>query len=364
MADTADETIETATVEAPPELEMAEEAGALVAEGDELVEDSLEGELSQDEIDSLLGIAGSEEASSTGIQAVINSSRVTYERLPILEVIFDRLVRNLSTALRNFTGEIVDVSLDRLDSIRFGDYMDSLPLPVLINIFDAKEWETSALIMVDTPLVYSIVDILLGGRKGPGITRVEGRPYTSIERNLVERVIKLVLDEFTKSFSLFEPVTFAFRGMEINPRFATIVRPVNACILTRLRIEMEGRGGVLEFLIPYSSLEPVRNKLLQMVMGEKFGNDNIWEEHLGQQLWDIHVDLKAELEPVPITLNDIMHWKPGDQIIFKEKPDSLVSLTCGNYPLFNGHLGQREGKVSVKIEDIRKFTHAMLVEDQ
>ena len=143
--------------------------------------------------------------------------------------------------------------------------------------------------------------------------------------------------------------------METNPRFATIVRPVNACILARLRIEMEGRGGNLEFLIPYSTLEPVRNKLLQMVMGEKFGNDTIWEDHLGEQLWGIHVDLKAELQPVSISLNEIMKWKPGDQILFNEKPDSLVTLTCGNYPLFNGKLGQKDGNVSVKIEEIRKL---------
>ncbi len=354
MANPAEEQSTEEQAEASTEETSSEEVTP-VNEGEVSDEDNLEGELSQDEIDSLLGIAGSPQAETTGIQSVINSSRVSYERLPILGVIFDRLVRNLSTALRNFTGEIVDVSMDKVDSIRFGDYMDSLPLPVLINLFEAEEWGSSALVTVDTPLVYSIVDILLGGRKGPGITRVEGRPYTSIERSLVERMVRLVLEEFTRAFSLFEPVNFEFKGMETNPRFATIVRPVNTCILTRLRIEMEGRGGNLEFLIPYSTLEPVRNKLLQMVMGEKFGHDTIWEDHLGEQLWGIHVDLKAELEPVNISLNEIMKWKPGDQILFNEKPDSLVTLTCGNYPLFNGKLGRKEGNVSVKIEEIRKL---------
>ena len=124
---------------------------------------------------------------------------------------------------------------------------------------------------------------------------------------------------------------------------------------TRFRIKMEGRGGNLEFLIPYSSSEPVRNKLLQMVMGEKFGHDTVWEGHLGEQLWGIHVDLKAELAPVSLSLNKIMNWKPGDQIVFKEKPDSLVTLTCGNYPLFNGTLGQQENKDSVKVQEIRKI---------
>ena len=37
---------------------------------------------------------------------------------------------------------------------------------------------------------------------------------------------------------------------------------------------MEDRGGRLELLLPYATLEPVRELLLQMFMGEKFGRDS------------------------------------------------------------------------------------------
>ncbi|MEB3702372.1 Flagellar motor switch protein FliM [Candidatus Bealeia paramacronuclearis] len=331
---------------------------SVMAEGDK---ETLSHELSQEEIDSLLGISGDASEESQGLKALIGSSHVTYERLPMLEVIFDRLVRLLSTTLRNFTGDIVDVSLEKIDSIRFGDYIDSLPLPILISVFEAAEWGNPALVTIDTHLVYSIVDLLLGGRKGPGITKIEGRPYTTIERNLVERMIHLLLEDFTKSFSLFSPVTFKFKNLESNPRFAVIARPVNACILIRLKIEMDERGGFLEFVIPYATLEPVREQLLQMVMGEKFGRDSIWENHFEEQLFEINVDLEAILDPVSIPLSEVLKWEKGSQIVFKAKPSELIPLCSGKFPLFLGKLGQKEGNISLKISKVKKLNRDKLL---
>jgi len=330
--------------------EMAQMQAMMTVSDDE----SLGHELSQEEIDSLLGVSsGGSGEESGGIHALISSSRVSYERLPMLEVIFDRLVRMLSISLRAFAGDTVDVSLEKMDSIRFGDYIDSLPLPILIGIFEAKEWENSALITIDTPLVYSVVDLLLGGRKGSSITKVEGRPYTTIEQSLIERMTKVILDDFTTSFSLFSPVTFSFKSLETNPRFATIVRPVNACILVRMKLEMDGKGGFVEFLIPYSTLEPVRDQLLQMVMGEKFGRDTIWETHFADQLWDTHVDMEATIPPITASLNDVLNWRVGSQIIFDTKTTDQVPLCCGKYPLFYGKMGQKDKNISLKIEKVR-----------
>ena len=96
--------------------------------------------LNQDEIDSLLGFDdGSGAGDQSGIQAIINSSMVAYERLPMLEVVFDRLVRMMSTSLRNFTSDNVEVSLDNILSLRFGDYLNSIPLPAMLGVFKAEE---------------------------------------------------------------------------------------------------------------------------------------------------------------------------------------------------------------------------------
>ncbi|MEM7653265.1 MAG: flagellar motor switch protein FliM, partial [Pseudomonadota bacterium] len=216
--------------------------------------------LNQDEIDSLLGLQSdsASEGDKSGIYAILNSALVSYERLPMLEVVFDRLVRMMSTSLRNFTSDNVEVSLDHISSVRFGDYLNSIPLPAMLSVFKAEEWDNYGLLTVDSALIYSIVDVLLGGRRGTAAMRIEGRPYTTIERNLVQRMVHVVLGDLSAAFDPLSPVTFRFERLETNPRFATIARHGNAAIVAKLRIDMEDRGGRMELLIPYATLEPVR----------------------------------------------------------------------------------------------------------
>jgi flagellar motor switch protein FliM len=311
--------------------------------------------LDQSEIDSLLGISGGGGGGGgdkpSGIQAILSSALVSYERLPMLEIVFDRLVRMLSTSLRNFTSDNVEVSLDNITAIRFGDYLNSIPLPAMLGVFKAEEWDNYGLIMVDSTLTYSIVDVLLGGRRGTAAMRIEGRPYTTIERNLVERLVGVVLNDLTATFDPLSPVTFRFERLETNPRFAAIARAANAAVLARLRVDMEDRGGRIELLIPYATLEPVRELLLQMFMGEKFGRDSIWETHLSSELWQTDVEINAVLDELTLPLGEVLSWRPGSRLSLECTPESEVELRCGDVQLFKGQMGRRSGKIAVKISD-------------
>ncbi|MBL6942596.1 MAG: flagellar motor switch protein FliM [Rhodospirillales bacterium] len=309
--------------------------------------------LNQDEIDSLLGFDDEHDdgGETSGIQAILNSALVSYERLPMLEVVFDRLVRLMSTSLRNFTSDNVEVSLDNIASIRFGDYLNSIPLPAMLSVFKAEEWDNYGLITVDSSLIYSIVDVLLGGRRGTAAMRIEGRPYTTIERSLVERMVHVMLSDLSAAFEPLSPVTFRFDRLETNPRFATISRPSNAAIVIRLRIDMEDRGGRLEMMLPYATLEPVRELLLQMFMGEKFGRDSIWETHLAEELWLTNVELEAVLDQMTMKLGDIFKLEVGSQLMLGASPTSRVHLRCGEVMLYTGKMGRKGEKMAVKIED-------------
>ena len=308
--------------------------------------------LNQDEIDSLLGFDGdgSGDGDNSGIMALVNSALVNYERLPMLEVVFDRLVRMMSTSLRNFTSDNVEVSLDQISSVRFGDYLNSIPLPAMLSVFKAEEWDNYGLMVVDSALIYSIVDVLLGGRRGTAAMRIEGRPYTTIERNLVERMVHVVLSDLSAAFDPLSPVTFRFDRLETNPRFATIARPANAAVLVKLRIDMEDRGGRLELLIPYATLEPVRELLLQMFMGEKFGRDSIWETHLASELWMTDVEISAVLDEITLQLHDVLNWRVGSRILLNATPDDMVELRCGDVAMFEGRMGRKGGNIAVRIE--------------
>lgn len=307
--------------------------------------------LNQDEIDNLLGFEGGDgDGGNSGIQAILNSTLVSYERLPMLEVVFDRLVRLLTTSLRNFTSDNVEVTLDNITSIRFGDYLNSIPLPAMLGVFKAEEWDNFGLLTVDSSLIYSIVDVLLGGRRGTAPMRIEGRPYTTIERNLVERMLTVIVTDMCSAFEPLSAVTFNFDRLETNPRFATIARPANAAIVVRLRIDMEDRGGKIEVLLPYATLEPVRELLLQMFMGEKFGRDSIWEVHLAQEMWRTEIDIDAVLDEQVIALGEFAELQVGDTFLLGATPDSPIKLRCGDIGLMTGRMGRVGNRVSVQVQ--------------
>ncbi|HPA39674.1 MAG TPA: flagellar motor switch protein FliM [Phenylobacterium sp.] len=308
--------------------------------------------LNQDEIDSLLGfdLSDEEAAERSGIRAIINSALVSYERLPMLEIVFDRLVRYMTTSLRNFTSDNVEVSLDNISSIRFGDYLNSIPLPAILSVFKAEELENYGLLTVDSNLIYSIVDVLLGGRRGTAAMRIEGRPYTTIERVLVQRMVEVVLADAQLAFEPLTPVSFTLDRLETNPRFAAIARPANAAILVKLRVDMEDRGGRIELLLPYATLEPIRKMLLQQFMGEKFGRDNIWEGHLAAELWTTQIDIRAILDEQQISLKEVLNLEVGQTIMLNATPDSLVELRAGQIPLTQGRMGRRNHHIAVRVE--------------
>ena len=307
--------------------------------------------LNQAEIDSLLGFGGgaAAEENQTGIQRIVSAGLVSYERLPMLEIIFDRLVRILSTSLRNFTSDNVEVSIDSIVSLRFGDYLDSVPLPAMLAVFKVEEWDNYGLLVVDSALIYSVVDVLLGGRRGTAAMRIEGRPYTTIERTLVERLISVVLQDLTDAFSPLSPAHFRFERLEVNPRFAAVSRLSNACILSRLRVDMEDRGGKIELLLPYATLEPIRELLLQQFMGERFGRDSIWETHLAEELRHTELSLDVVLDEQAMPLSSVMSLQPGDRITLNVAPGAPVTLRCGDVPLFEADLGRRENRLAVRI---------------
>lgn len=288
-----------------------------------------------------------------GIAAILDSGKVYSERLPILDVVFDRLVRLLTTTLRNFTSDNVEVSCTRLISVRFSDYLNAIPLPVLIGVFKAKQWDTPALLTIESQLVYSIVDVLLGGRKSAQTNlRGEGKSYTTIERNLVERLITVILSDFTTAFAPIYPVDFQYERLETNPRFAAIVHEKNVTMKISFKIEMDDRGGHFDILLPYSSIEPIRGILLQNFMGEKFGRDQIWENHLADKIREADVKLEATLPKEEFTLKEILQWKKGHRIFLSSTTQSPVHLCSQNHQLLLGRMGQKNGHIAVKVNDI------------
>ena len=355
--DAASEWAAMAAEENPAEEEeMSEEERAMMASwgsADGGEEESTEPArvLNQDEIDLLLGFDAAEgvKEADTGIEAILGKSHMAYEKLPMLEVVFDRLVRDLSTSLRGFTSDSVDVSIDSMSSLRFESYLNSIPLPALLVVFRAVEWENFGIITVDSSLIYSVVDVLLGGRRYNRPIRVEGRPYTTIEQDIVKRLVDVVLHEMGVAFDPISPVTFVHERLENNPRFATITRPNNAALLVRLRVDMEDRGGGIEILFPHTTLEPIRDLLTQIFMGENFGQDSVWEKHLGNEIRQADIEIEAVLDEKTVPMRDVLNFRVGSTLILDCTANAEITLRCGDVGVSKGKLGRMGDKMAVSI---------------
>jgi flagellar motor switch protein FliM len=349
-----EENSDGAAEEGAPDDAMAAEWAAMI-EGDgaedEGGDSAVDRVLNQDEIDNLLGFdaAAGGDVELSGVQAIINSALVSYERLPMLEIVFDRLVRLATTSLRNFTSDNVEVSLDSITSVRFGDYLNSIPLPAILSVIRAEEWDNFGLLTVNSGLIYSMIDVLLGGRRGSGVIRVEGRPYTTIEMALAQRMIEVILEDTKKAFEPLTQINFTLERLETNPRFATISQPANAAILIELRIDMDDRGGNIEILLPYATIEPVRDQLMQAFMGEKFGRDPVWEGHLATEIYASNTEVTAVLHEMDIPLTKVMGLKEGETIMLDRSSNDPVKLRCGGVDISEALMGHVEKNVSVRV---------------
>ena len=303
------------------------------------------------DVQSLLNFEMPQTAPLRGMDAILKKTQIYYERLPMLEVVFDRLIRLLSTNLRNFTSDNVEINMESSKTIRFGDYLNSIPLPTMLCVFTADEWENQGLFVVDSSLIYAIVDVLLGGRHSNLGLNSDGRTFTTIECNLIEKLMCVLLEDLSTAFEPISPVKFTFDRLELNPHFAMIARTSNAGILLKLGVDIDDRYGKISLFLPYATIEPIRELLLQNFMGEKFGRDSIWEQHLIAELKETDVTFDIHLVTEMVQLTNILNWKIGDSILFNSTPQTLVTAKSGERALFRGVVGHKNGKVAIKIKE-------------
>jgi len=160
---------------------------------------------------------------------------------------------------------------------------------------------------------------------------------------------EVILKDLQAAFEPLNPIQFSLDRLETNPLFAAIARPSNAAILVKFRIDMEDRGGRLEMLLPYATLEPIRKLLLQQFMGEKFGRDSIWEQHLASEIWQTDINLEAVLDEQMVSLEDVMKFEVGQTLMLNVSPNSVVDLKCGGVSLMNGQIGRLSNNVAIRI---------------
>lgn len=299
-------------------------------------------------IDALFGDVGPVQVHKSGLRAVIESEVINHERLPMLEVVCERMTRAFATSMRSLTSDSVEVSLETVTTARFGDFMDRVTLPAMIAVVRIDQWDNYGLITIDSSLIYAVVDALLGGRKSTEVL-IDGREFTTIETSLVSRMLRLVINEFRTALAPVAAVDMVLERVETNPRFATIARPSNIAAVCTFHIGIDGRGGRFSLVLPYATLEPVRDKLIRRFMGENVGRENIWHTHMREQLLATDIELSVIMGHTRLPLSAIKSLEVGQTLAFHHLPDDPMTVQCGGIDLALAQVGQRRRHVAIAL---------------
>lgn len=294
---------------------------------------------------------GNKTKDAVGIKAVLDQAMQAYEKLPMLEIVFERLIRSLTSSLRNLTSENVEIHVTDLQSLRFGSYLNALPQPSSIAVFKAVELDNLGIISLDNNIILTLVDVLLGGKHSSKDSVVQKRPLTYIEQTIAKQLVEILLGELGNSFDAIAPSNFIFERLESNPNFATICRSGDAVISLRLNVQIETKSGFVDIVIPYNTLEPIKEQLQKVFIGDKFGIDSVWEELLANSIQEVSMPLEAVVVNTPTKIVDVAKLRPGDTIVINHKHDADVLLRCRHKALFKGQIGKIEDKVAISVTE-------------
>jgi len=320
--------------------------------------------LEQDEVDALLrGLSGGDVETETeipeddsGVVAfdLANQDRIIRGRMPVLEIVNDRFARLCTNALANTMRKRVDINPISIDMSKFGDFMRSLPVPTSISIFKMDPLRGNALLVVDSRLVFALVENFFGGAGSQ--PKVEGRDFTPIEQAIVERVVKIALANMEESWKPVHEVHVEMVRTEVNPQFAAIVPPSDVVIVVTFEVELENAIGSLIVCLPYATMEPIRSKLHASFQSERLEVDHVWINRFKERLMETPVEMVVRMGRTTISGRQLLYLQEGDIILLDTDEDELLEAEVEGVRKFQGLPGRVKGNKSFQVireEEIR-----------
>jgi flagellar motor switch protein FliM len=271
--------------------------------------------------------------------------------MPTMEVVNEHFARAFRISLSMTLRRTVDIQTNFVQMLKFGEFLRSLPLPTSFNIYKMDPLRGQCLLVVDSKLVFALVECFLGGSTKARF-KIEGRDFTSIERRLIQKVVVMAFQDLEKSWSPVHPVKMNLVRVEINPMFVGIATPNDIMVISKFQVEMEQTEGFITVCMPYATIEPIKGKLYSGFQSEQLEQDNRWTSRIQEQVRDMEVEVVVELASTKMVAKDLLNLAPGDIILFNKRVnDSLVGKVEG-VPKFTGHAGQIHNAKAFKVRGL------------
>jgi flagellar motor switch protein FliM len=318
--------------------------------------------LSQSEVDALLaavseGEVGQIESAPDGagdervvvVYDLTSQDRIIRGRLPQLDVIYEKFVRSFRISLSSALRKIATLTHASTDFLKFGEFINTLPMPTCMSVLRFNALRGSALLVIESKLAYALVDNFFGGADRP-YTKVEGKDFTPIELSIVRKVVDLAIDDLEKAWASVEKIDASFVRTELNPQFVGIVPPTDIVISSTFDLELENANGTITLVIPYSTIEPFKQKLATGFQVESNQTDKkMWTATIRNQLLETSVNVSVNLGQSEIALSDLMELKVGDVITLDQDTTGEFDVNVEGVPKFKAYYGIHHGSVAVQV---------------
>ena len=313
--------------------------------------------LSQDEVNALLrGISSGaiesekKEENLGGIKPydLTSQDRIVRGRMPTLEIINERFARLLRNDLTSALRKVAEITSTSVDMQKFGEFLKNIPLPTSLTIFKMPPLRGYAIFVLDSRLVYNLIDIFFGGTTDLHV-KIEGRDFSPIENKLIKKIIDMAFNSLKTAWMPVSPIDIEFQRSEINPQFATIVTPTEVVIISRFEVDIEGAVSKFMICIPYSMIEPIKEKLYSGFQSEQLEVDHRWIERFKERLKESELNIRIDLGKTSISSRDFLKIKKGDVIVLDKRIEDPLVIDIENLPKFIAYPGKLNNNLAVKI---------------
>lgn len=317
--------------------------------------------LSQEEVDALLrGVSNGEieteqdevhDPSEAKSYDLTGQDRIVRGRMPVLEIISEKFARLFSATLLTMLRKVTSVNTLSVDMVKYGKFAKSIPLPTSLHAFKMNPLKGSSLLVVESQVIFALVDIIFGG-SGRAAFKIEGRNFTSIENNLIKRVVMSALSDFEKVWETTMKIDVEYQRSEIDPQFVQIAAPTDVVIIVKFEIDMDFSSGLMTFCIPYSTLEPIREKLLGGYQADQREVDKEWVSRFENSLRSTKVNMAVELGTAELSGREIVDLKIGDVITLDQYCSDGLDVYVEEVLKFKGQPRVYKGSQAVEISEI------------
>lgn len=282
---------------------------------------------------------------------LLDAAGLSLDKLPMLQIIFDRMATAAADSLRTLAASQTYYSLSHVESGRIGDILEMYEATAIAGIFHVPAWDNHVIVGFDRDFIFTMVEVLFGA-DGSEPPVEDERSFSTIELRMAQMLFELSAKVLQESFSLVSKASFRFERSETRMDFAVIGRRNNMAVAAKFLLQAINRGGEMFVIIPQSALTPMRQTLSKVITGESNAGDPNWARQIRSEVQKTTVPLRAVLEERMIDLGEVANFRIGQILELQATPRTPVKLEANEQPLFWCQLGQVEGAYRLRIEDV------------